>query len=93
MGLIFEWDRVKAAQNLKKHGVSFEEACTVFGDPLSLTIEDRLHSSDEDRFIIMGESIQQHLLVVVHVERQDNIRLISARKATARERKAYEQER
>ena len=90
MALIFEWDNRKARQNLKKHGVSFEEAATVFGDPLSLTIIDPSHPDHEERFIIIGESIQRRLLVVVHTERGDNIRIISARAATPRERRAYE---
>ncbi len=59
MSLTFEWDGDKAEQNLKKHEVSFEEATTVFGDPLSITIDDPLHSEDEDRFVTIGESIQR----------------------------------
>ena len=74
-----------------KHGVSFEEASTVFGDPLSLTIPDPAHSQVEDRFIIIGHSHQQKLLVVVHTERGDNIRVISARRASRSERKTYEE--
>lgn len=91
MGLIFEWDGKKAKQNLKKHGVSFEEAATVFGDPLSLTIEDPLHSTEEERFVTIGESIRRRVLVVVHTERRDHIRIISVRVATRRERRAYEE--
>ena len=91
MGLTFEWDERKAKRNLKKHGVSFEEAATVFGDPLSLTIDDPLHSKHEERFVTMGESVRRRILVVVHTERGDNIRIISARVATRRERKAYEE--
>ncbi len=91
MPLSFEWDEQKARTNLAKHGVSFEEASTVFGDPLSLTIPDPAHSQTEDRYIILGHSHRQRLLVVVHTERDDNIRLISARPATRRERKSYEE--
>jgi len=91
MGLIFEWDKKKAEQNLKKHRVSFEEASTIFGDPLSLTIEDPIHSIEEDRFVTMGMSIRLRLLVVVHTEKGDNIRIFSARVATSRERKTYEE--
>jgi uncharacterized protein len=91
MALICEWDNGKARQNLKKHGVSFEEAATVFGDPLSLTIIDPSHSDHEERFIIIGESIRRRPLVVVHTERGDNIRIISARVGTPRERRTYEE--
>jgi uncharacterized protein len=91
MELIFEWDSGKAAQNISKHGVAFEEAVTVFGDPLSITIRDTFHSSSEDRFIIIGQSNQQRLLVIVHTERGDHIRIISARIATRHERANYEQ--
>jgi uncharacterized DUF497 family protein len=91
MPLGFEWDDNKAVANHAKHGVSFEEAATVFGDPLSLTIPDPAHSQVEDRFVIMGRSHQRKLLVVVHTERGDNIRVISARCASHRERKAYEE--
>jgi uncharacterized DUF497 family protein len=91
MPLSFEWDDQKARTNLAKHGVSFEEATTVFGDPLSLTIPDPAHSETEDRFIILGHSHRQRLLVVVHTERGDNLRIISARPASRRERKDYEE--
>ena len=91
MGLAFEWDPRKAGQNLKKHGVSFEEASTVFADPLALTIPDPLHSEEEDRFITLGESRRRRLLVVVFTERGEKIRLIRARVATRRERKDYEE--
>lgn len=90
MYLEFEWDERKAAENLKKHGVSFAEASTVFGDPLSVTISDPLHSADEDRFVILGISNQQRLLIVVHTYRNNKIRIISARIATPRERRQYE---
>ncbi len=88
--LIFEWDERKAKQNIRKHGVSFEEAATVFGDQFSITIYDPLHSEDEDRFVILGMSNKNRLLVVVHIELDDKIRIISARKATKKERKQYE---
>ncbi len=92
MGLKFEWDEKKAASNLKKHGVSFEEASTVFGDWLSITIEDPLHSEHEDRFIIIGKSELLNTLVVVHVERSESIRIISARPTTKNEQKFYEEQ-
>ena len=88
--LIFEWDFKKAKTNLEKHSVSFEEASTAFRDPLSLTIDDPLHSRDEKRLVLTGMSYNNHLLVVVHTERGDNIRIISARKATKKERNYYE---
>ncbi|MBU4288468.1 MAG: BrnT family toxin, partial [Proteobacteria bacterium] len=88
--LIFEWDLKKAKTNLGKHGVSFEEASTAFKDTLSLTIDDPLHSSDEKRLVLIGMSYNNSILVVVHTERGDNIRIISARKATKKERKYYE---
>ena len=91
MPLSFEWDENKAGSNLAKHGVSFEEATTVFGDPLSLTIPDPAHSQAEDRFIVLGHSHQRKLLVVVHTERGDNVRIISARRANRREQKSYEE--
>ena len=90
MSLTFEWDEGKAAENLTKHGVSFAEAATVFADPLSRTIPDPLHSNEEDRFVILGESAARHTLVVVHTHRDEKIRIISARQATSRERKDYE---
>lgn len=86
----FEWDAAKADSNQKKHGVSFEEASTAFGDPLSLTIPDPDHSQEEDRFVLMGETYQRRLVVVVFTERGDRLRLISARLATRRERRTYE---
>lgn len=87
----FEWDEGKAAANLSKHGVAFEEAQTVFDDPLYLDFYDPDHSLDEHRYIIVGESRQRRLLVVSYTERIDAIRLISARPATRAEQKAYEQ--
>src|SRR5437763_3908124 len=91
MGLEFEWDEDKAKKNLKKHGVSVEEASAVFGDPLALTIPDPLHSEEEDRFITLGESHRRRLVVVVSTDRGDKIRIISARVATRRERRDYEE--
>jgi len=88
--LYFEWDARKASLNMQKHRVSFEEATTVFSDGYSLTIHDPLHSDDEERFVIIGISYKNRLLVVVHIERNDNIRIISARKATHKERVKYE---
>lgn len=86
----FEWDPEKAESNLRKHGVSFVEAATVFFDTLSVTIPDPLHSTDEDRFVITGLSGRQRHLVVVHSDRGDRIRIISARLASPGERKKYE---
>jgi hypothetical protein len=90
MGLKFEWDRRKAVLNIKKHGVSFEEAATAFGDPLSVTIHDPKHSDDEDRFLLLGETQDKKLVVVAHTDRKDTIRLINARPATRQEREDYE---
>jgi uncharacterized protein len=90
--LRFEWDRDKAADNLQKHGVTFAEASTVFGDPLSATIPDPAHSlGDEARYVVMGMSAHGRLLVVVHCIRQEAVRIISARIATRRERRYYEE--
>ncbi|MFM7885155.1 MAG: BrnT family toxin [Pseudanabaena sp.] len=86
----FQWDLVKASSNSKKHGVSFEEAVTVFGDPLAATIADPNHSIGEFRFLTIGQSRFQRLLVVSHTERNREIRLISARLATRQERRSYE---
>ncbi len=91
MPLSFEWDETKAKSNLAKHAVSFEEAATVFGDPLSVTIPDPAHSQVESRSVILGHFHNQKLLVVVHTDRGDNIRIISARSATRRERINYEE--
>ena len=87
----FEWDTAKAAENLAKHGVSFEEAATVFRDTLSATGADPDHSVGEERFITFGVSTSGRLLVVAHTERGDTIRIISARPATPGERKIYEE--
>ncbi len=81
----FKWDQTKSVSNLKKHDVTFEEASTVFGDPLSLTIPDPIHSTNENRFVTMGFSINSQLLVVIHAETYDNIQIISARKATPKD--------
>ena len=89
MGLEFEWDRDKAASNLKKHGVAFEEAMTVFADPLARIFDDPDHSSDERRELIIGFSEKSHLLVVGFTERAGKVRLITAREATAGERKRH----
>lgn len=86
----FEWDSVKASRNLAKHGISFDEASTVFGDPLAGTIVDRLHSTDEVRFVTIGNSASGRLLVVAHVDRGEAIRIISARRAGRHERLKYE---
>ncbi len=90
--LQFVWDRDKAAANLRKHGVDFEEGATTFGDPLSLTIRDPDHSVGEERWLLVGESRAGRLLVVAYTERGDEIRLITARSATRRERQTYEEE-
>jgi uncharacterized DUF497 family protein len=87
----FEWDPQKAALNLRKHGVSFEDAAAVFGDPLAGTIPDPEHSTEEPRFITIGVTPAQHLLVVVHTDRADRMRIISARPATRAEAKKYEE--
>ena len=93
MSLTFEWDHEKAESNLRKHGVSFEEASTVFRDTLSRTIYDPLHSSfREQRFVTIGLSGRNQLLVVAHCDRGKKIRIISARRATRRERRNYENE-
>jgi hypothetical protein len=92
MGLLFEWDPEKALRNIKVHGISFDEASTAFRDPLSKTIDDPLHSGEEERFVLVGQSIRGRLLVVVHAERGDRIRIISARLATNKERVRYEED-
>lgn len=85
------WDRRKAAANRRKHGVNFEEAATVFNDPLARIFDDPFHSIEERREIIVGSSVRQRLLLVCFVERDDKLRLISARLATLRERSDYEE--
>jgi uncharacterized DUF497 family protein len=89
--LQFEWDPAKAAENLAKHGVSFEEAATVFRDTLSQTGRDLDHSVGEERFVTFGVSTSGRLLVVAHTEHGDTIRIISARPATPGERSIYEE--
>ena len=91
MGLLFEWDPKKARQNIKMHGISFDEASTAFRDPLSITIDDPLHSKGEERLVLIGQSLRGRLLVVVHTERGDSVRIISARLATNKERLRYEE--
>ncbi len=90
MGLLFEWDGAKAASNLQKHAVSFEEATTIFGDPLSITIDSPQIKHGEQRYVTVGFSAAGQVLVVVHIDRNDRIRIISARKATGPERRQYE---
>jgi uncharacterized DUF497 family protein len=87
----FEWDPDKAARILAKHGVSFAEAATVFGDPLAITYSDPDHSEDEDRFLTFGQSERGRLLVVSHTDRKNCTRIIRARRATRKERKGYEE--
>ena len=87
----FEWDKSKAASNLSKHGVSFDEAQTVFDDTLYIDFYDPDHSYNEHRYIIVGQSAQNRLLVISYTERGNVIRLISARKTTRKERETYEE--
>lgn len=91
MALRFRWDPRKAAENLRKHRVSFDEATTVFDDPLSVTIPDPDHSVGEQRFLLLGVSNRGRLLVVAHAERDESIRIINARRADRQERRAYEE--
>jgi uncharacterized protein len=95
MEIIFEWNELKARENLRKHKVSFEEAKTIFNDPLLLTFRDEVHSNYEERYISIGFSAENEILLVVHTEREQNegliIRVISSRKATTSERKVYEE--
>jgi uncharacterized DUF497 family protein len=88
----FEWDPKKAERNLKNHGVSFKEAATIFGDPLSITYPDPDHSIDEERFITIGTSVDGNLLLIAHTDREERIRIISARETTRQEKKFYEEE-
>ena len=88
--MIFEWDDNKSRANIKKHGISFEEARSVFSDPLSITVADPEHSEEEFRFIDIGMSERSRLLVVSYTERGRNIRIISARLALPVERRCYE---
>ncbi len=89
--LAFEWDPRKAALNLAKHKISFDEAVTAFGDPLGQIVDDPRHSADEERFVLLGRSGRRRLLVVMFTERGEAIRLISARRATPRERRGHEE--
>ena len=88
----FEWDPRKAESNFKEHGVSFEEAITAFGDPLSMNMSDPDHSEDEQRFIVLGISLRFRTVVVSYTERPPRTRIISARLATRRERRQYEEQ-
>lgn len=92
MPLLFEWNPGKARANARKHGVTFDEASTAFADALSVTIPDPLHSEEEDRLILIGLSHRNRLLVVVHTDRGGRIRIISARRATRKERRQHEDE-
>jgi uncharacterized DUF497 family protein len=87
----FEWNSEKATENIQKHGVTFQEAATVFGDPLAITFDDPDHSTSEDRHITFGLSLQKRLIVVSHTERGDRTRIISARQMDRKERKIYEE--
>ncbi len=89
----FEWDENKAAANLARHDVSFEEAATVFGDPLSDTYDDPDHSAEERRFVIIGMSEKGKMLIVAHTDNGEVVRLISAREPTRGEREFYEESR
>jgi uncharacterized DUF497 family protein len=91
VGYEFEWDARKAATNLAKHGVSFEEATTVFADPLAALMSDPDHSIEEERYLLLGLSSQRNLLVVAFAERPPRTRLISVRQATRQERRQYEE--
>jgi hypothetical protein len=92
MAIRFEWDAGKDRDNRRKHRVSFSEAASALVDPLSLTVSDPDHSVEKDRFVTIGQSDDGHLLVVVHTERGNVNRIISARPATRRERREYEEE-
>lgn len=88
----FEWDPDKDAENQRKHGVAFDEASTVFGDPFAWTIDDPDHSADENRFLTTGYSASQRLLIVAHTDREGRVRIINARDVTAAERRTYEED-
>jgi uncharacterized DUF497 family protein len=88
--VVFEWDDRKAIANFDKHGVIFEEAATVFRDPFGRTMLDRAHSQDENRFVLIGNSESSRILTVIFVEREDRLRLISARESTPKERRERE---
>ena len=93
----FEWDIHKEKSNIRKHGVTFEQASYVFADPFSLNRYDEEHSEDEERWVLLGQSLHQTLLIVIHTFRDENgqeiVRIISARKATEKEKKAYQRRR
>lgn len=91
MTLYFEWDTNKARNNLQKHQVSFDEASTIFDDPQFITFLDEEHSTEEDRYITIGLSNKNRLIIVAHTERNGNIRIISAREATKNEEKFYQE--
>jgi hypothetical protein len=91
VGYLFDWDKDKSRINIKKHGISFEEASTVFGDPLSLLMNDPDHSIEEERYILLGMSLNNRLLVVSFSERLPFTRIISVRRATRTERGKYEE--
>jgi uncharacterized protein len=88
--VVFEWDDEKAASNLSKHGISFFEAATVFRDNFGLLKRDLVHSGEEERFLLIGTSLERRIVSVVHVERGERFRIISTRPATPRERRDYE---
>ena len=91
MKLTFEWDEEKAKENIREHKVSFEEAKTVFNDPFLMTFPDPEHSESEKRYLNIGSSSKERVLIVIHTERGVNIRIISCRKATTNERRVYEE--
>jgi uncharacterized DUF497 family protein len=91
--LTFEWDKRKESANIRKHGVSFHEASTVFLDPLSMTFYDPDHAEDEDRYITLGMTKNGRLLFVSHADREDRVRIVSAREASKLERNGYEENR
>ena len=91
MKLAFEWDEAKARENLKKHKVGFDEGKTIFNDPFLLTFPDIDTSDEEERYVNIGLSIRDRVLVLIHTERHGRIRIISCRKASARERRHYEE--
>lgn len=92
MAYRFEWDSDKAVRNIVKHGVTFEEASTVFGDPLEVTVQDEEHSTSEDRFFSVGLSLLSRLLAVSYTERSGRVRVFSARLASRYERRDYEKQ-
>ncbi len=89
--MIFEWDSKKAEKNIKKHGITFQEASTVFGDPLAISFPDPDHSKDEERELTFGQSLQRRLIVVSHTRRRDRTRIINARLMDRDERVIYEE--